>query len=414
MLARNNLRGLGPKVFISYSFRDFGLANQLRDHLVYSGLQVRMEDTDSLVGLQLREVLSQRIAATECVIQLRTPTSNKSDWVEYEFALAEKRCGQRDGFLLLLLVTDEVGLSQQARSFAYLPVPSEGLTEPFLERVVQKALTSIRLIGVNPKCPTLLNDQDIDVAMTSPTDARRVVVDASGFWLNQVDEFASWTNSNPEASWNGIPDVMHHPDLRDSVSWLLELTDVGMCRLLHELQRRMEQKTIDRAAAYGAVHSFYRFLVPGKLRDILVGVSSAGLLTLQDQGRADLGALVANKHDRDRTAPWALHPVLERTYGERELIETELGASESVKDHARVYIPRFLLEPNAEAYLSFGSPPRAHIDDTIWAPFGLPQVAARAVQMRMASDRKNKGYAFSEIESRTAWSLDDYSTMGRP
>lgn len=373
-----------------------------------------MEDADSLVGLQLREVLPQRIAAAECVIQLRTPTSNKSDWVEYEFALAEKRRGKEDGFLLLLVVTDEAGLSEQARSFAYLAVPSEGLTQPFLERVVQKALTSIRRIGLSPTCPTLLNDQDIDAAMASPADARRVVMDASGFWLDRIDEFSSWEKSAPEASWNGIPGVMAHADLRSSVSWLLELADVSVRCLLHELNRRLEQKAIDRAAAHGAVNSFYRQLIPGMLRDILIGVSRAGLLTLSEQARADLNALVGDKHDRDRTMPWALRPVLQKTFGERELIETELGASRPDKDHARVYIPRFLLEPNVDAHLSVPSPPRALIDDTVWGPFGLLQVAARAVQMRMIFDQRNKGAAFSEIESRTSWSLDDYNVMGRP
>ena len=56
------LRGLGPKVFISYSFADLPLAQRIQEYLASRGMQVRKEDETSLVTQQLSQALPHRNA----------------------------------------------------------------------------------------------------------------------------------------------------------------------------------------------------------------------------------------------------------------------------------------------------------------------------------------------------------------
>src|SRR6266478_1585548 len=84
-----NLRGIGPKTFLSYSFRDRAFADPLCLHLQGKGFQVRKEDETTLVGHRLAQELPRRIGDAECFLPVITSTSSNSHWVREEFRYAE-------------------------------------------------------------------------------------------------------------------------------------------------------------------------------------------------------------------------------------------------------------------------------------------------------------------------------------
>ena len=67
-MAHNALRGLGPRTFISYSFRDMALADAIGDFLKFAGFQVTMENETSLLNAKLAEILPRRIESAECFV----------------------------------------------------------------------------------------------------------------------------------------------------------------------------------------------------------------------------------------------------------------------------------------------------------------------------------------------------------
>src|SRR5947207_1945503 len=98
------LRRYGPRVFISYSFRDADLAEQIERVLSEFGFQVRREDEHSLAGQRLSLAIPERIAEAEVLIQLLTVTSNTSEWVAREFAYATERRDKKHNLVVLPIV----------------------------------------------------------------------------------------------------------------------------------------------------------------------------------------------------------------------------------------------------------------------------------------------------------------------
>ena len=67
------LRGYGPRVFISYSFADTKLAQQVESALTAKGLQARREDDTSLFNEKLTAAIPRRMADAEVFIQIPPP-----------------------------------------------------------------------------------------------------------------------------------------------------------------------------------------------------------------------------------------------------------------------------------------------------------------------------------------------------
>lgn len=264
----NALRGLGPKTFISYSFQDAALATQLRDHLTGAGYQVTMEDETSLANSRLPEVLPRRIAAAECFVQLRTPNSNKSYWVEQELDLAMKRHNQGDGFVLLPVVTDPVGLSDRAKEWVYFDASKEGLTTPLLDALVKAGIKSIRPIHLSANSPLVLDDGALDAALDSPTDRRRVLLDPDAFWFERSEMLIRWLQSRGDTAF-----ARQETERRQQLGFLFERIDAGMWCLLRELRSRVERGLLRQADAHAIANSLYRYVASSSLPVLMQNVS---------------------------------------------------------------------------------------------------------------------------------------------
>jgi hypothetical protein len=140
------LRGLGPQVFVSHSFRDFELAGRVASHLSQAGMRVRIEDETSLLGSQFSATLQSRIGSAEVFLQVLTETSVKSAWVAREFTWAvaarSKGTGPR---VILPIVVGDVGVPEPIADWAYLAV-SASPDEQSLDIIRRTAMTSVATV----------------------------------------------------------------------------------------------------------------------------------------------------------------------------------------------------------------------------------------------------------------------------
>lgn len=74
-------------VFLSYNFRDKGLASLVRDSLVNAGLTV-FELAESSTGTQVSKTIRQELVDSFAVVLLLTPSSNASGNLAFEAGMA--------------------------------------------------------------------------------------------------------------------------------------------------------------------------------------------------------------------------------------------------------------------------------------------------------------------------------------
>src|SRR5262245_20859953 len=75
------------KVFISYSRRDFDVANSLKEALERNGIQVLIDLRERPYGEEWQRELEDLIRQSDTVIWLLSQTSITSDWCNWEVGL---------------------------------------------------------------------------------------------------------------------------------------------------------------------------------------------------------------------------------------------------------------------------------------------------------------------------------------
>ena len=169
------LRGLGPRVFISYSFHDRPLADVIADDLRSRGMQVRMEDERSLLGRRLDEVLPARIGECEVFLLLLTETSVRSQWVMREFEWASASVPT-----VLPMVMPGVSVPEPIASWAYLPI-SAPVDATSLDLISEVALRSIAVLPLDPHAPYQFSPPELlAYCAGGQVGGQRVVLDATG------------------------------------------------------------------------------------------------------------------------------------------------------------------------------------------------------------------------------------------
>src|SRR5258708_11159824 len=143
------LRNYGPRVFVSYSFRDRDLAERVSGALTESGFQVHREDEFSLAGQQLSAAIPQRIGDAEVLIQLLTANSNASEWVAREFAYAVARRDQKHDLIILPIVFDKQQLPEPVRDWWFFDLSGTELSDLALAKIKEICLRSVYLLPLD-------------------------------------------------------------------------------------------------------------------------------------------------------------------------------------------------------------------------------------------------------------------------
>lgn len=407
------MRGIGPRAFISYSFQDREIATRLRDFLTASGFQVRMENETSLLNQRLPDVLPQRVNDAECFIQLRTTASNKSHWVAKEFEYAEQRRARDEAFALVPIVLDAATLDGRTREWVYVDA-SEGLTDSVLALVRDTGLRCVRRLRVDPSVPTSPYDADVQ-SLLADSEAKRVIVDADGFWLDRLDDLLHWAEASQKTN-ERAGFLAQERSRRERLMWLLERADVAARVLTRELRSRVQQSIVATTTAKAALVSFYRLLFEDAFWPIVQNALLAKTMTLADDvaGLPRFGDMTGLEGEGEGIR-WTLKPILQERArivtppkGDR-MVRTGMAPARAVHS-AYVYFPATVLGSDWKLVRE----PQAIVMEQDWARFGLPQIAARAVRLTGRHNPETRESTFEEIDKGMGWALSDYRHMGPP
>jgi hypothetical protein len=413
------LRGIGPRTFISYSFRDTATAIVLETFLVNSGFQVTMEDERSLLNNRLADALERRVQDAECFVQLRTAAANASHWVNEEFKMADQRRRKDDCFMLLPIVFDVTGLPEDVRNLVYIAAP-QGLTEDVLRVTRDKALEIVRPIRVNHIDPTRLEDEDVAAAIRYGGPNTRIILDSQGYWPDKIEELIGWIIAKPDSPHKQTF-VEQEQFRKQDLDWLYARADVAAKLLINKLNESLAAGTIEIDIVHRIVTSVYRILFVQRLWRVLENTRLAGLLKVnaaQIEGLEQLQKLeTLGRYSPDRPGAemsWALAPIMEKTtYDVASLIRIGFDAQPEKYD-AYLYFPRCVIGRDWMNVLWERPSPRSLIPAWTWCVIGFPQIAAYAMLTVGRYNPQVAAETFRSMEAGAGWELSDYTNIGPP
>ena len=405
------LRGLGPRVFVSYSFRDFELAGHIAANLKQAGMQVRMEDETSLLGSQLSGTLQSRIGSAEAFLQVLTKTSVRSAWVAQEFGWAATAQSRGAGPRVVLpIVVGDTEVPEPIADWAYLAVPT-GPDEQSLDVVRRTAMGSVAVLPVDPDRPYQFAESElIAYCSDQALNDRRLIVDPAGVIPGMIRSTIIYGVATPTDYQRQV--VTQQRRVYDRYLRRLSVLDA----YVPEFVRRVRPMTSEHWAPEewpqqlaDVVQRFARLAIGPTVLDLVGDWSVAVSGTMTADAVTYCQAAVAEASALQATAPglggsgrifWALGG----SVGQRWL-DLGFDGKQGIEG-AHLFLPEDHFDETGILSLTAGfDPPAAEVTMTDWLTIGLPQVAASVLPVRVSE--------VAEVARRTGWSITDYRRSGQ-
>jgi hypothetical protein len=402
------LRRYGPRVFISYSFRDADLAEQIERVLSEFGFQVRREDEHSLAGQRLSLAIPERIAEAEVLIQLLTATSNTSEWVAREFAYATERRDKKHNLVVLPIVFEKKALPSAVRDWWFLDLAGTQLTEQALERIKQICLRSVYLLPLADGAPWLFCEAEARALFSGLLeDDRRVIIDSDGCLLHWAQETID--------HYSKVDGAYRDQFLDQERKRMVRLT--RRLRVQDEVVRWLAMEIMREMLGYsGPDEQLEHALVPlQRYAAIVIGdevieaadVAPPAPHPLRTDRIAAVRDANTNGHSRGFLNPGFYAWAFDEKDRETGMAAMELRAPGF--RHVRLLMPRHVFGSMADAYtrhlISFD--PRAELLAGIFIKYVLPQVAVDA-----SYNLTDPSTARTDLQTQYAWRLEQYDLMG--
>jgi hypothetical protein len=374
------LRNYGPRVFVSYSFRDKDLAERISSALAKSGFQVHREDEFSLAGQQLSAAIPQRIGDAEVLIQLLTANSNASEWLAREFAYAVARRDQKHDLIILPIVFDKERLPEPVRDWWFFDLSGMELSDLALEKIKEICLSSVHLLPLDEEVPWRFREEQAAALLTGlPKIARRVIVDSNG-----LRRLARLTRR-------------------------LKVQDEIVRRLAFEIMRIVPGYTTAEQVLETALRPLqtYAAIVIGDALVEAAAVAPPAPHPLRGEHIAKLSAANTANHSSGFCNPGFYRWALGEPGHEDDIVD--MGMDAPGFQGIKVLVPRRVFGRMADAYtrsaMSFD--PRSELLTGTFLNYVLPQIAVDA-----AYNVTDPASAGADLETQYAWRLDQYRNMG--
>ncbi len=131
------------KLFISYSHNDKDFATKLYNTLVYSHLDVFIDEKDIKIGDNILERIEKGIEESAGLLYVISKSSVKSTWVREELSMARvKSITQRGIFTIYPLLIDDVELPVSISQLRYADFREWRVTEKYYS-IISQLLTSL-------------------------------------------------------------------------------------------------------------------------------------------------------------------------------------------------------------------------------------------------------------------------------
>jgi len=404
------LRGIGPSIFLSYSYADQAIASTLESDLRERGLQVHKEDETSLIGQSLSEALQKRIAGREVFLQLLTRTSNVSSWVKREHTWAREREKQGRIFRLIPLVLERSGLPQEIAESDYVD-GTGGLTREVIDVVTARALETVQLLPLSTECPfEFRRDATRHYLVHVVDDGRRVIVDSDGCIPTLMDELLHYVEIIKQPDKARVLSDMKK--LCDGVEHRLEVADQIAPWLFANLHFQLKWKGHDfPECALDAVWRFTRASV------------GQDLLALSELIPKEVSSYVnrfAGQFDDARNCISRAQQVDPSTVGLGSRIWAAAGNQQTYDDFVELrfftYNPSetpFLvfskkaLGPSWEQSIRSETKASSYVQPEDWTMLGVPQIAYRALKIM-----DGEAMEVQTAAQRVKWDLTGYRRLG--
>ncbi len=403
------LRGYGPRVFISYSFADTKLAQQVESALTAKGFQVRREDDTSLFNEKLTDAIPRRMADAEVFIQVLTSTSNSSEWVAKELDWMFEHRDAGSGMVFLPIVFDKSTLPERLKEWWFLDLSETGLTPEALEAIERLCLKSVHLLRLREDDPLSVVESDLDAALTQlPQDGKRVILDSDGKliqWSQDTIAFAEGVEAQYRDSFlkqetNNFDRLVRRQKVRDEV-----------CRkLMLELMREMKSYTNEPVKDARIPMRYFLQIV---LADLAVRAADTA-----PPDPHPLRTVLKERIEAARAAnsagcsPGFMNPglyawVFGEKDGEDALSDMEMEAPGFRP--IRVLMPTHVFGDMADIYTGGGLTfaPKSELLSGTFINYVMPQIAIHA-----AYNLVDPATARLDLEQKYAWRLDQYTVMG--
>ncbi|HEV3470935.1 MAG TPA: TIR domain-containing protein [Pyrinomonadaceae bacterium] len=109
-----------PKVFLSYTASDKDAAVKIAEALKKREVNVLLDVWDFMPGKSFLEEMSKSISASDYLILLLSPNSNKSDWLNYDSSLPFNKHFKSRGVTLIPVLIADTEIPQALQSYQFL------------------------------------------------------------------------------------------------------------------------------------------------------------------------------------------------------------------------------------------------------------------------------------------------------
>jgi hypothetical protein len=405
------LRGIGPRVFISYSFRDFELAGRVAAYLRQAGMQVRMEDESSLLGSPLSSTLQSRIGSAEVFLQILTETSTQSAWVAQEFSWAATAHSKGVGsHVVLPIVVGDAHAPKPIDDWSYLAVPASP-DDRSLDVIRRTAMGSVATLLVDPDRPYQFAEPDLvsyclDPALTN----RRLIVDPTSVVAGMIR--ATVVDATERVAEYQQQIVVQQRRAYDQFLRLLSVLDAYIPEFVRRVRPIASEHWFPEEwpkQFSDVVECFVRLAVGPTVLDLVDSWPLAVKVDMTVQAVANCEAAAAEAKALQATLPyrsgagqtfWAIGG----SVGQRWL-DLGFDGKEGIEG-VYLFLPEDHYDEIGVLSLTAGvDSPASEVTKTDWLTIGLPQVASSRIPGRASE--------VAEAVSRIGWSLTDYRRSGR-
>jgi len=429
------LRGIGPKVFISYCFKDQFLAEGLAEFLKDNGFQVRMEDETSLVGKRLENELNRRIGDVECFIQMYTEASSNSHWVKKELEYAEeikKQKFQSEGkfsyegneLIIAPVVLHSDCASEIFSDLAFIDATRDGLSPTILQNIKKVCLQSVRLIEIDEDRPHQLRNHNILDFFESKNLKKRVIFDSSGYWLRIIDNLIKFAENAHTDERQAKQFIIQEVEHRTDIKWMLEIIDVSVEALLLCVNMQASKGFITPDEFLMVLSLFYKIPFFMHFFEILTMARSASIITLKQAVADEVDELhefgnMMLQDTQDKAMAWAFRQVFDETElqsyspSKRPLVKTRMVLSPLKKMLVKSTYPCYIHFPKLVLPYLMGTEvlPNPKVKEWAWTLFGLPQAAAYGIEIGAPYEREDRNVMYSAVNRGVGWFLNHYDDI---
>ena len=431
-----SLRGIGPKTFLSYSFKDRGIADTLCHHLRGKGFHVRKEDETTLVGHRLAAELPRRIGDAECFLPIITESSSNSQWVREEFRYAEE-WSKKKRMIIAPVVLSRDGSLNWLSDFAYIDATKDGLSPSVLEATEMVLLSAVRLLKIEDDNPLRVQHADAERLFHSEDAGKRVILDSSGYWLRVVDSLIAWAAKiDPSQEAQAEQFIQQELESRRTIQWMFSVLDHVTNSMAEKVMERRAQGIVEDHHMAIVLQFFYRILFAKHLFDTLQKVLPGRIMTIGELAQKDLARLKVIAHDgtsdmqgfgffmaqskMNKAIGWALDCVLANTdlrdydTSRRPLAGLRLTLARHKRTSVRGAFARFEIQvPRIVVPYLLGTQilPHPNAKEWAWTLFALPQIAIAAMQIGGAHQGQPDQAVALAIKDGTGWDVNDYELI---